>query len=200
MDLVIATGNAGKAKEFREMLGEEKLNWFNPESVGVPTVEETGRTFRENACLKATAYAKHCGRWAIADDSGLEVDALQGKPGIFSARWSQMHGAGAGDAANNALLLRQLSEQPSASRSARFVCVLALANPAGQIVITTAGFMSGRIIDSPRGVNGFGYDPLFLIPSLEKTTAELAPDEKHAISHRAAALRRMREVFNRHAL
>jgi XTP/dITP diphosphohydrolase len=197
MNLVIATGNAGKAKEFRQMLGDEQFSWFNPESIGVPTVEETGRTFRENACLKATAYARHCRKWAIADDSGLEVDALGNRPGIFSARWAESHGAGSGDAANNALLLRQLAEKRGESRSARFICVLALANPEGKIIVTTAGSMAGEILESPRGVNGFGYDPLFFVESAGRTTAELTPEHKHAISHRGVALRRMRVVLSR---
>jgi XTP/dITP diphosphohydrolase len=138
----------------------------------------------------------------MADDSGLEVDALEGKPGVHSARWAEMHNAGKGDAANNQLLLKQLAAATIDSKwpvfPARFACVLALSDPAGKIILTTRGTVAGRIIDMPRGANGFGYDPLFLIDQLQKTTAELEPDEKHRISHRGWALRRMRDLMNSH--
>ncbi|MEA2710935.1 MAG: XTP/dITP diphosphohydrolase [Phycisphaerales bacterium] len=196
MRLVIATGNSGKAREFREMLGGDRFEWSDlSEHRGVASVEETGHTFRANACLKATHYATALDAWALADDSGLVVDALGGKPGVFSARWAAMHDAGKGDADNNALLLKQIDHVPEAQRTARFCCALALADPAGRIILTAQDAVEGIMLRSPRGANGFGYDPLFFIPSLGKTTAELEPDEKHAISHRGKALRRMRGLM-----
>jgi len=197
-ELLIATTNAGKAREFRQMLGEDRIAWLDPASIGAPEVEETGRTFRDNACLKAAAYAVQSGKWTIADDSGLEVDALGGEPGVFSGRWAAINGAGEGDPANNALLLQRLDAVPDEGRSARFVCSLALSDPMGRIAMTSFGCVSGRILRKPRGSNGFGYDPLFLIDSLGKTTAELAPQEKHRISHRGEALRRLRQLIDQH--
>jgi XTP/dITP diphosphohydrolase len=195
-ELLVATTNAGKAREFRQMLGEDRFAWLDPASAGIVEVEETGRTFRDNASLKAAAYALHSGKWTIADDSGLEVFELNGEPGVFSARWAAMNGVGDGDAANNALLLQRLEFVPDERRGARFVCALALADPKGQIAMTSFGEVTGRILREPRGSNGFGYDPLFFIDSLGKTTAELPPEEKHRISHRGAALRRLRELMN----
>jgi non-canonical purine NTP pyrophosphatase (RdgB/HAM1 family) len=198
MHLVIATGNPGKAKEFREMLGADRFQWSDLSAHReIPPVEETGHTFRANACLKASYYATALTSWAMADDSGLVVDALGGKPGVLSARWADINGAGAGDADNNTLLLKQLENVPDAQRSARFMCVLALADPAGRIVLTAQDAVEGVMRRAPRGTNGFGYDPLFFLPEMGKTTAELAPEQKHAISHRGKALRRMRELMNR---
>ena len=202
MRLVIATANPGKAKEFREMLagvaGDGRVEWSDLASHrGVPSVEETGHTFRANACLKAAHYATSLKSWALADDSGLVVDALDGKPGVHSARWAEINDAGKGDADNNALLLKQLADVPDERRTARFVCVLALAEPKGRIVLTAQDAVEGVMLRAPRGANGFGYDPLFYFPSLGKTTAELEPDEKHAISHRGKALRRMKALMAR---
>jgi XTP/dITP diphosphohydrolase len=192
--LLIATANPGKAREFREMLGESRVAWrslsdFPPG----PEVEETGDTFHANACLKATAYARRHGMWTLADDSGLEVDALNGAPGVLSARWAQYNRTGKGDADNNATLLSQLKDVPDDLRSGRFVCVLALADPQGQIVLTARASVEGRILHNPRGANGFGYDPLFFVEHLGRTMAELSADEKHAISHRGKALRKLKE-------
>jgi XTP/dITP diphosphohydrolase len=197
LELLVATTNPGKAREFRQMLGEDRFAWIDPTSAGALEVEETGRTFRDNACLKAAAYAIHFGKWTIADDSGLEVDELGNQPGVFSARWAAMNNAGEGDAANNALVLHRLESVPEARRTARFVCALALADPTGRIAMTAFGEVAGRILREPRGTNGFGYDPLFFIDSLGKTTAELAPEEKHRISHRGIALRRLRQSIDR---
>jgi XTP/dITP diphosphohydrolase len=200
--MLIATGNAGKVREFREMLGDDRFKWSDlSQHRDIPPIPETGTTFRANACLKASGYATALQTWALADDSGLEVDALDGSPGVYSARWAEMNHAGnvSGnvDADNNALLLKQLADIPDARRTARFVCVLALANPRGQIILTTRDTVEGRIIHSPRGANGFGYDPLFLIDNLGKTSAELSPAEKHRISHRGKALTRLRDLMNR---
>lgn len=197
MELLIATGNAGKVREFREMLGSERFIWRDLAERGDKhPVEETGRTFRANACLKASQYALRHRMWALADDSGLEVDALGGKPGVTSARWAELNGTGRGDADNNKTLLQQLESVPDAARSARFVCVLALADPAGRVILTARDTVEGSILRSPRGENGFGYDPLFYVAEAGKTTAELAPEEKHRISHRGKALRRLRELMD----
>jgi XTP/dITP diphosphohydrolase len=194
--LLVATTNPGKVREFREMLGGGSLAFADLSTLPrVEPVDETGHTFRANACLKATFYARHFQTWAVADDSGLEVDALNGAPGVHSARWAEMNAAGKGDADNNALLLKQLDNTPEQKRTARFVCVLALADPQGRIVLTARDTVEGRVIREARGANGFGYDPLFLIDALGKTTAELSPDEKHAISHRGKALRHLRELM-----
>lgn len=197
MRLLIATTNPGKIREFREMLGGDRFQWDDLSAHReLPAAEETGRTFRANACLKATYYAKLLNTYAIADDSGLAVDALGGKPGVHSARWAEMNNAGKGDLDNNALLLRQIQNVPESQRTARFVCVLALADPQGRILFTARDTVEGRIIHAARGEHGFGYDPLFRIDALGKTTAELAPEEKHRISHRGKALRRLRKLMD----
>lgn len=199
MELLIASGNAGKVREFRQMLGPDRFIWRDlAECNDTHPVEETGRTFRANACLKASQYALRHRAWALADDSGLEVDALGGKPGVTSARWAAIHGTGAGDADNNKTLLQQLENVPDDARSARFVCVLALSDPAGRVILTARDTIEGMILRSPRGSNGFGYDPLFYVAELGKTTAELSADQKHAISHRGKALRRLRELMETH--
>jgi XTP/dITP diphosphohydrolase len=205
-ELLIATGNAGKAKEFREMLGNgaetaggvvwRSLADYPPGQ----DVEETGKTFRANACIKAGAYAKRHNVWTLADDSGLEVDALNGSPGVLSARWARHNGAGKGDADNNATLLRQLAGVPDNLRAARFVCVLALADREGRIILTARDTVEGRILRQARGANGFGYDPLFLVDGTDRTSAEMSPREKHAISHRGKALRQLKELMIQHKL
>lgn len=196
MRVVVATKNAGKVREFRDMLGVAGIEWVDLDGFGsLPDVHETGVTFHDNACLKASAYARATGCWALADDSGLEVEALAWKPGVLSARWAEQHRAGKGDVDNNRLLLRQLAGVPVEKRGARFVCVLGLADPAGRIVLTARGAVCGRIGFAPRGEGGFGYDPLFELPELGRTTAELPADEKHALSHRGKALRHMRTLM-----
>ena len=198
MELLIATRNEGKVAEFAEMLGDagvairslaEVDDDFEP--------EETGRTFRANACLKASAYAARLNGWALADDSGLAVDALEGRPGVYSAPFAAMNGAGQGDQANNRYLLQLMQDVPDDQRAARFVCVLALADPLGRVVLTAEGTVEGRLLREERGENGFGYDPLFLVPDRNRTTAELSPADKHAISHRGQALRRMHDLMKR---
>ena len=196
MRLVVATGNAGKAREFREMLGAERFEWSDLSAHReIAAVEETGKTFRANAGLKATYYATQLNAWALADDSGLAVDALNGSPGVLSARWAEVNKTGKGDAGNNATLLKQLDAVPDERRTARFVCVLALADLKGRIVLTTQDSVEGKILRESRGENGFGYDPLFLIDSLRQTTAELKPGIKHSISHRGKALRQMKALM-----
>lgn len=199
--LLIATKNRGKVAEFRDLLAGSSVEVLDLSVfVDAPDVEETGETFFDNAVLKASAYARFSGCWAVADDSGLEVDALDRRPGVNSARWAKLHGRGEGDAANNALLLEQLRDVPDEKRSGRFVCVLALADPSGRIVMSARDSVEGSILRSPRGVNGFGYDPLFRVASLEKTTAELSPAEKHALSHRGKAMRRLLALLGEHGL
>lgn len=196
MQLLVATTNPGKVREFREMLGRDGVAFSDLSAhQGTEAVEETGHTFRINACLKASYYAKLFDTWTVADDSGLAVDALGGAPGVHSARWAEMNRAGRGDSDNNALLLRQLEQVPDSRLAARFDCVLALSDPNGNIVITARDTVEGRVIRAARGTNGFGYDPLFFIDALGKTTAELAPDEKHAISHRGKALAHLRSLM-----
>ena len=203
LELLIATGNAGKVREFAELLGNGggRFAWRTlADFPGLAEVPETGHTFRANACLKAAGYATATGRWALADDSGLAVDALDGNPGVYSARWAAMHAGGGGeapgDAANNALLLSQLAGVPDARRTARFACVLALADPAGRIVVTAADTMEGTLLRGPRGAGGFGYDPLFVPAGLTVTSAELPAAEKHRMSHRGKALRRLRPLLD----
>jgi XTP/dITP diphosphohydrolase len=201
VDLLIATGNPAKVREFRQMLGSDRFAWHDlAEFPGLTEVSETGETFLDNACLKASGYARQTGMWALADDSGLEVDALGGKPGVYSARWAVLNHGGAGDADNNRTLLSQLSAVGDDKRGGRFVCVLALANPGGEIILTARDTVEGRILRESRGSNGFGYDPLFYIEALGKTTAELTPDQKHQISHRGKALRQMRKLMESVAL
>jgi non-canonical purine NTP pyrophosphatase (RdgB/HAM1 family) len=201
MQLLIATGNPGKAREFREMLGADRFVWRDlSEFTGEQAVPETGLTFLQNACLKASGYANRHRLLTLADDSGLEVDALEGKPGVHSARWAEINHTGRGDADNNQTLLRQLEHVPDDQRTARFVCVLALSDPEGRVILTARDTVEGTILRSPRGNNGFGYDPLFLVAKFGKTTAELPSEEKHRISHRGKALRRLRELMQQNGL
>lgn len=191
---VLATRNAHKVRELREILAAAGTP---VELVGLdaypdaPDVAETGLTFAENALLKAHAIAEHTGAAAIADDSGIAVDALNGMPGVFSARWAGGHGD---DAANLDLLLAQVSDVPDDRRGAAFVCAAALALPGGAEHIAE-GKLPGHIIRAPRGTNGFGYDPVFVPEGRTETTAEMAPDEKNAISHRARAFRALSPVI-----
>ncbi len=197
MDLLIATTNPGKAREFSEMLRGQGVHFSDLSALRVGlAVEESGKTFRANACLKATEYARRANRWTVADDSGLEVEAMAGKPGVLSARWAQSHGRDPGDAANNALLLQQLMDISEGLRIARFVCVLALADPLGRIAFTARGTVEGRIGFEARGQNGFGYDPLLVLAD-GRHIAELPAAEKNAISHRGKALRQLRELMER---
>jgi XTP/dITP diphosphohydrolase len=196
--LLIATANPGKLREFREMLGDDRFQWDDLSAhPQIQSVEETGRTFRANACLKASYYARQLKTWGLADDSGLVVDALEGRPGVLSARWAKVNAAGSGDADNNALLLRQLNDVTDEKRTARFVCVLVLADAMGRIILTAQDSVEGVILRDERGGGGFGYDPLFFVPELGRTTAELQPHEKHVISHRGKALHHMRQLMDR---
>ena len=189
--LVIATGNPGKLREFRALLGELPFDIVAQTDLGVVGPEETGSTFAENALLKARHAAEATGAAAIADDSGLEVDALNGGPGIYSARYA---GAGADDAANNAKLLAALARTPPPARRALYRCVLVfVAGPGDAAPLTAEGVWEGTILESPRGSGGFGYDPYFWLPAFNMTAAELDPAEKNRHSHRGTALRSLRE-------
>lgn len=186
--LVLATRNAHKLAELRRILGDAGLavDLVGVDAFGdVPDVAETGITFAENALLKAHAVAAATGLPAVADDSGLCVDVLGGAPGVFSARWSGRHGD---DAANLNLLLAQLADVPDDHRGAHFACAAALVRPGGGERVVE-GRLAGRLVRVPRGENGFGYDPVFVPDGETRTTAELTPDEKDAISHRGRAFR-----------
>ncbi len=196
MELLIATANPGKVREFADMLSGDDLHCTGlKDHAELQEVAETGLTFRANACLKAAGYASQAGRWALADDSGLEVDALNGYPGVYSARWAKRHNQGEGDEANNHLLLEQMEKVADPRRAARFVCVLALSDPQGRILLTVRDTMEGMLLREPHGSNGFGYDPLLYLPSERAASAQLPSDRKHQISHRGKALRRMRQLM-----
>jgi XTP/dITP diphosphohydrolase len=191
--VVLATRNAHKVAELNRILADAG---FSGELLGLdafpdaPEVAETGSTFADNALLKARAIAAHTGLPAVSDDSGLTVNALNGMPGILSARWSGKHGD---DRANLELVLGQLAD--IGNRDAAFVCVAALALPDGSREWTATGVLPGHIARAPRGTNGFGYDPVFVPDGMETTTAELAPADKDAISHRGRAFRAIAPVI-----
>jgi XTP/dITP diphosphohydrolase len=175
--LVVATGNPGKLREMQAYLvnsGWELI--LKPEEL---EIEETGETFAANACLKASQIAKATGNWAIADDSGLEVDALNGVPGVYSARYAKT------DSERIARLLKELGNE--ANRQAQFVCVVAIASPDGAIALQSEGICRGEILHAPRGDGGFGYDPIFYVPEKQLTFAEMTPELKRSISHRGKA-------------
>ncbi len=183
--IVIATTNQGKLREVRAVLSGLPCQLASlADYPGLSEAVEDADTFAGNAALKATHYARFTGAWALADDSGLEVDALDGAPGVHSARYA---GTDADDAANNTKLIAALANVPQPLRTARFRCAMALANADG-VVATGCGVIEGFIVDEPRGDNGFGYDPYFLVPDVGKTSAELTPDHKNRISHRGRAL------------
>ncbi|GAA4131888.1 RdgB/HAM1 family non-canonical purine NTP pyrophosphatase [Actinomadura keratinilytica] len=197
--IVLATRNAGKIAELRAILADlRSADGSGVEVVGLaefpgaPEVAETESSFAGNALLKARAIAAHTGLPAVADDSGLCVDALNGMPGVLSARWSGRFGDAAGDKdrANLDLVLDQLADVPAPHRGAAFVCAAALVLPGGA-EHCVEGRLRGRILDAPRGTGGFGYDPIFLPEGETRSTAELAPEEKNAISHRGRAFREL---------
>jgi len=195
--LLIATANAHKVREINAklrqqgLIGIELLDFTAYPKYAPP--EENGATFAENAALKARAAASYSGYVALADDSGLMVAALGGAPGIYSARYA---GAGHNDAANNAKLLAELADTPPERRQAAFCCLIALAKPDGQCWLAE-GLVEGMILKAPRGKAGFGYDPLFYLPTYGRAMAELTPDEKNRISHRALALEKALPLIRR---
>ncbi len=191
--LMLATRNRKKRQEIVEILGDLPLEFGDlADRPDVPDVEETGTTFEANARLKAVAVAKATGEWSLGEDSGLVVPGLNGRPGVYSARYAGKQGD---DAANNAKLLAELAPLPDDRRAAYYVCVAVLADPGGEVRAVAEGRCHGVIIPEARGTGGFGYDPLFLIPEFHKTFGELSPRVKHALSHRSRALERLRPAL-----
>ena len=196
--LVRATHNRGKLAELRDILAGLDVTLLGADDVDLPDVDETGDTFEATAALKARAGVAATGLACVADDSGLEVDHLDGAPGIYSARFAGLHGGPErDDDANLRLVLARLQGVPDTARTARFVCVAVLALPDGTTV-TERGVLEGRITTAARGSNGFGYDPIFEPLGSSRTTAELPADEKHAISHRGRAFRALRGAIAEH--
>ncbi len=197
--IVFATSNAHKLDEVRGVFAPAGVAVEGLDALDRPIDEpvEDQPTFAANAALKARYYAARTGRTCLADDSGLMVDALDGAPGVLSARYAGVSGPrGEIDRANNRKLLDALADVPEDQRTARFICAMAL-SAGEQIIAEVTGEVRGRILTEPRGENGFGYDPLFFMAALGRSAAELAPDQKNAISHRGAAARRMIEAIGR---
>ncbi len=191
--IVLASNNAGKVREIGQLLIGAQLRVVPQAEFGVTDVAETGLTFVENALIKARHAAQISGLAAIADDSGLEVDALHGAPGIYSARYA---GAGSSDEANVIKLLADLTDVAEAERTARFQCVVVyLRHAADPTPLICHGTWEGRILTAPRGDNGFGYDPIFWVPTHQCSSAELAPEVKNQLSHRGQALRQLQVSF-----
>ena len=189
--VVLASSNAGKVRELNQLLAGAHIEVLPQSSFGVPEAEETGLTFVENAILKARNAARHTGLPALADDSGIEVDALNGAPGIYSARYA---GPGSSDEENLLKLLAALEGVPEAQRGGRFQCVIAfLRHAEDPTPLICQGTWEGRILTAPRGANGFGYDPVFFVPEQGASSAELPPETKNRLSHRGQALRKLLE-------
>ena len=191
-EVIVATQNRGKVIEIKKVikgLGFQilSLNDFS----GVPQLEEDGKSFLENALKKARFYSRYFGRLTLADDSGLEVDVLKGRPGVYSARYA---GEGGSTQENNRKLLKEMEAIPLSKRGARFKCVLALVSPEGKEAVVE-GSCRGRIGFKEVGKKGFGYDPLFVLPSYGKTMAQLSVEEKNRISHRGKALKKLRKII-----
>ncbi len=187
-EIVIATHNRGKMREFAGLFKDLPVKWLSLADLDIHAdVEETETTFEGNALLKAKAYAKLTGRWTLADDSGLTVDALNGRPGVYSARYPQ---PGATQQEQLDALLGELADVPMERRGAQFVCVLALLTPNADLVVE--GVCKGEIATELAGTDGFGYDPLFYVPSDDKTMAELTSARKNEISHRAVAVQKLK--------
>ena len=193
MKLVLASGNVGKLRELAALLEPLGHELLAQSELGIESPPETGSTFEENALLKARYASRVAQLPALADDSGIEVDALDGRPGVYSARYA---GEAASDAANLQKMLRELEGVPAEKRTARYRCVIALIlEPDAAHPSIAAGSWEGRILDAPRGTGGFGYDPIFLPVGLERTVAQLPPEEKNALSHRAKALRELASLL-----
>lgn len=189
MKVVLATGNAGKLRELQSLLASSGIEVLPQTQLGVREIVETGASFAENALLKARNAARQTSLPAIADDSGLEVDALYGAPGIYSARYA---GAHASDQDNLAKLLESLHNVPAKRRGARFRCIMVFVRRADDSApIICEGVWEGHILEAPRGHNGFGYDPVFLVPEKKCSSAELSSEEKNRLSHRGQALRKL---------
>ena len=194
--VVMASGNAGKLREFARLLAPLDMQVQSQSVYEVPEVPEDGLSFVENAIIKARAASKYTGLPALADDSGLEVDYLNGAPGIYSARYAGSQSNSGADANNNQKLLEELRDVPEAQRTARFQCVLVyMRHWQDPTPVISQGSWEGFILSAPRGENGFGYDPLFYLPQYQCSSAELDPDEKNRISHRARASIKLLEAL-----
>jgi XTP/dITP diphosphohydrolase len=192
-EIILASSNPGKVREINQLLAGLDLHVQPQTDHGVPDIEETGLTFVENAILKARNAAQHTGLAAIADDSGIEVDALNGAPGIYSARYA---GIGASDQANLEKLLAELGDLPEEKRTARFQCLMVYMRHANDPTpLICQGSWEGRILFKPQGENGFGYDPVFYVPTHDCSSAELPADVKNSLSHRGQALRKLLAAF-----
>jgi XTP/dITP diphosphohydrolase len=198
--ILVATHNQGKVTEYAEMMSGLNMNWMSLDDIGlIQEVEETGATFLANAQLKASEYAKMSGLLTLADDSGLVVDALEGAPGVKTARYG---GAGLSSKERYEYLLAQLAGVAPQDRGARFVCVIAVAGADGRVLTTAKGRVEGFIALQAAGEGGFGYDPVFYLPDQDRTMAQLPPGVKHSLSHRGKALKavepRLKEILNPH--
>jgi XTP/dITP diphosphohydrolase len=204
MQVLFATGNHHKVGEAREILGPFGIEVRSLNDLAGRDVpeepEEDGASFEDNARLKARYYARALGVTVVAEDSGIEVDALGGAPGVYSARYAGASGSrDERDRANNDKLLRELTGVPANARQARFVCVVSVADPSGALLAETRGTFEGIIADAPKGAGGFGYDPLLYLPDRGCTSAELSAQEKHARSHRGEAFRKLARVLSQRA-
>lgn len=192
--IILASKNAGKLKEIRNLLSDLPIELISAIELDIPDVEETGKTFIDNAIIKARNAAKHTGMPALADDSGLAIDALDGAPGIFSARYA---GENATDIDRIQKVLRELKNVPDEKRGAQFHCAIVLVrNADDKSPLICEGIWPGSILHKPQGNNGFGYDPIFYVPSKDCSSAELDPDLKDAISHRGLALAEFRKKID----
>jgi XTP/dITP diphosphohydrolase len=191
-ELIVATANSGKLREFRALLAGLPFKPIGLAELGLSSPDETGSSFVANAALKARHAARLSGRAAVADDSGIEVDALRGAPGILSARYA---GVNADDAANNAKLMRALDGFPPDKRRARYRCALVFLEADDAVPLVAEASWEGILLGAPRGSGGFGYDPFFWLPELAKTAAELSPEEKNRLSHRGKAMQALRDLL-----
>lgn len=194
--IVLASSNPGKVREINQLLAGLSIEVVPQSQFGVPDIEETGLSFVENALLKARNAAQHTGLPAIADDSGLEVDALNGAPGIYSARYA---GVGASDQQNLDKLLIELKDVPQNLRSARFQCLMVyLRHATDPTPLICQGTWNGRILFAAQGINGFGYDPVFYVPTHDCSSAQLPPEVKNTLSHRGQALQKLLAALEQH--
>lgn len=192
--MIFATGNAGKMREIRAILADTGWEIRSMEEAGIRAeIQEDGKTFEENALIKARAVAALCGETVLADDSGLEVDHLNGEPGIYSSRYM---GEDTSYSVKNANIIARMEGVPREERTARFVCAVAAVLPDGREIVVR-GTIEGLVGYEPRGENGFGYDPIFYVPELGKTTGEISEEEKNSISHRGRALQLMKEELKK---
>ena len=191
-ELVLATGNPHKQQELKDLLGDVDLRILTlGDFPGVPEIEEDGKTCQDNAIKKARGIAQYTGHWALADDTGLEVDALNGRPGVYAARYAGEH---ATYEDNCRKLLNEMTDVPSDQRLARFITVMALSDPSGNVEVVE-GVLPGRITQEFQGTQGFGYDPVFFVPELGQTLAVLSLGKKNQVSHRALAFKKIKEIL-----